>query len=169
MADISTLLILLLDQPPCPNVIRIVGRWCSTSCTWTKETLDFVPYYLIAVLCISLFFRTSPGLFISSSRHFPSPSTSTTTAAASRALDLSIPACSQNHIPTRAPGALSNPSHRYNSDRVEIYCATVFWRCLTYYSIFRKPATSLDAAPEVCFHFPYVALRGSCSVSPLFT
>ena len=33
-------LIFLIDRPPCTNRMRILGRWCSTPCTDSKETLD---------------------------------------------------------------------------------------------------------------------------------
>ena len=60
-------------------------------------------------------------------RHSSSPSPSAVAATSSRTPTRSIPTCSHHCIPTRSPGALSDPSHRYNSDHVAIYCATVFW------------------------------------------
>ena len=39
---ILLLLIILLGRPPCPYVMRIVGLWCSTPYTESKETLDSV-------------------------------------------------------------------------------------------------------------------------------
>ena len=35
---------LLLGRPPCSNGMQVVGRWCFTPCTETKDTLDSVPY-----------------------------------------------------------------------------------------------------------------------------
>ena len=90
---------------------------------------------------------------------------STTSAAASRASARSITSCFHHRIPTRAPGVLSDPSHRSNSDRVEIYCTTVFWRRLTYYSIVKNPTASLAAAVELYLHVPYIFLRRICPVS----
>ena len=88
--------------------------------------------------CNFLFCYPSPGVFLSSPHHSSPPSSSATAAAASRAPARSILACSHYRIPTHAPGSLSEPSHRSNSDRVAIYCATVFWRRLTYSSIIKK-------------------------------
>ena len=71
-----------------------------------------------------------------------SPSSPSTAAAGdSRAPSRSISFCYHHRIPTRAPGALSDPSHRSNRDCVEIYCATVFCRRLMYSSIAKNPAS----------------------------
>ena len=78
-------------------------------------------------------------------------------------------ACSHHCIPNRAPGSLSDSSHRSNSDHVEIYCATVLWRRLTYYSIIKKPAASLAATVEVYYHTPSFVLHRSCPASHLTT
>ena len=59
--------------------------------------------------------------------HSSPPSASTIAAAASRAPSRSIPTCSHQCIPARAPGALSCHSCRSNSYRVAMYCATVFY------------------------------------------
>ena len=40
------LLIILLDRSPCPEGVRILGRWCSIPCTEAQETLDSVPIWL---------------------------------------------------------------------------------------------------------------------------
>ena len=77
--------------------------------------------------------------------------------------------CPHHRIQTRTPGSLSNPSHRFNSDRVAIYCATLFWRRLKYFSIVKNPAVSFAAATEVYLHVPSVFIGGSCSVSRLAT
>ena len=51
---IPGLLILLLDWHPCLDVMRIAGRWCSTTCTEDTETLEYTPelvidrYFIIA-------------------------------------------------------------------------------------------------------------------------
>ena len=47
-SDISHL---LLDRCPCPNGMRIVGRWCHTLCKEAKETLESVPIWFIVLLC----------------------------------------------------------------------------------------------------------------------
>ena len=59
---------------------------------------------------------------------------------ASRAPARSITTCSHHRNPTCAPGALSNPSHSSNSDRVAMYCATIFWRRLMCSSTTKTPA-----------------------------
>ena len=33
------IILLLLDRPPCPDGMRIIGRWCFTPCEEAKETL----------------------------------------------------------------------------------------------------------------------------------
>ena len=66
-----------------------------------------------------------------------------------------------------APGALYDPSHRSNSDRVVIYCATVFWRRLMYYSIVKKPAASIAITAEVYLHILSVVLHMIFPVSRL--
>ena len=116
-----------------------------------------------------LFCCPSTGVFLSSPRHSSPPSSSATSASASRAFARSITACSHHRIPNRSLGALSDSSHRSNSYRVAIYCATVLWRRLTYSSIIKKPAASLAAAAEVYLHVPPVVLRGSCPISRLAT
>ena len=110
-----------------------------------------------------------PGVFLSSPYQSSPPSTSANAPAASCAPTRSITACSHHNIPTRAPGSLSDPSHMSNNYRVEIYCATVLWRHLTYYSIAKKPAASLDIAVKLYFHVLSVILRMSCPVSRLAT
>ena len=65
-------------------------------------------------------------------------------------------ACSCHQIPIRDPGSLSDPSHRYSSDRVAMYCATVFCRSLMYCSIIWNPASSLAVAAKVFSHLPSV-------------
>ena len=75
---------------------------------------------------------------------FP-PSSSITGDAASCVPSGSIPSCHHHRIPTCSPGALYDPSHRSNSDCVLMYCATVFWRRLTYSSIVKNPTSSLAA------------------------
>ena len=96
-------------------------------------------------------------------------SPSAAAATASRAFARSSPACSHHLIPTRAPGAISDPSHRSNSDRVVMYYATVFCRRLIYSSIVKNPASSLAAVAEVYLHLPSGVLRGSRPVSRLST
>ena len=67
------------------------------------------------------------------------------------------------------PGALSNPSHRYNSDCVAMYCATMFGCRLMYSSIIKNPASSRAVAAEVYVHLPYGVLRGRRPVRCLAT
>ena len=81
--------------------------------------------------------------------HSSTPSPSTVAAAASRAPARSIPTCSHHRISTCAPIALSNPSHRSSSERVAIYCATVFCCRLIYSYIVNNPASSISAAAKV--------------------
>ena len=37
------IILVLIYIPPCPGGICIVGRWCSTPCKESKDTLDYVP------------------------------------------------------------------------------------------------------------------------------
>ena len=79
------------------------------------------------------------------------------------------PPCSHQGIPTRATGALSNPSQRSNSDCVVSYRDTMFWIRLMYSSIVKNPAYSRAIAAEVYVHFPPSVLRRSRPVSCLDT
>ena len=54
-------------------------------------------------------------------RHYSPLSFSAAAAAASLALSILMPTYSHHCIPTRAPSALSDPSHRSSINRVEIY------------------------------------------------
>ena len=72
---------------------------------------------------------------------------------------------SHHRIPTCAPGFLSDSSHRYISDRVVMYCATVFCRCLMYYSIIWNPASSFAVSAKVYYHFLSVFCCRICLVS----
>ena len=76
--------------------------------------------YLLRFLC-----PKSPPLI--PLRHSSTPPFSATVASLIPAI--LITTCSHHHIPTRAPGALSDPLHWSNSDCVAIYWATIFWRC----------------------------------------
>ena len=81
--SIYSSLIVLLELYPCPNDMRILGRWCSITCTDAKETLDSVPIWLITLRfncyrCpIPGVFRFNPPLYSSRT----SPSASAFTAA----------------------------------------------------------------------------------------
>ena len=97
------------------------------------------------------------------------PSAAATTAAATRDPTRSILSCSHHCTPTHPPGAISDPSHRSNSDRVEMYCATMFYRHLIYSSIVKKTDSSLAAASEVYLHLPYCVLLRRCPVIRLVT
>ena len=77
-------------------------------------------YYVLATFVLSRDSSFTPFLISSPSYPFVAA------AAASRFPSRSIPDCSHHCIPTRAPSALSDPSHRSNSDCVAIYCATMF-------------------------------------------
>ena len=46
------IILILIERSMCPNGVRIVGQWCSTSCTEVKETLYSVPIWLITLCCI---------------------------------------------------------------------------------------------------------------------
>ena len=86
-------------------------------------------------------------------RHYYPPSLSAAAAAASLSPAKLSPACSHRCIYTRIPGALSEPSHSSNSDRVAMYYATMFCRRRMYSSIVKNPASSLAVSVEVCVHF----------------
>ena len=94
---------------------------------------------------------------------------SSAAAAASIAPTRLMTACSYNHIPTRTPGALSEPSHRSSSDRVAMYCANVFCRRRMYSSIVWNPASSLAIAAEVYVHPPSGFCRGICPARRIAT
>ena len=85
-------------------------------------------------------------------------------AANSRDPAMSTPTCSHHCIPNHAPRDLSDPSHRSNSDRVAMYCATVFCRRLIYSSIVNNTASSLDATVEVYLHLLSGVFRRSRTV-----
>ena len=90
------------------EVMRIVGWCCSTSCTESKETLDYVPIWFSLLLCIRCWYSISRGLpFYPLPPHIYSsiPSSWASIAAASVYLvpARSIPACFHYHIPNRAP------------------------------------------------------------------
>ena len=87
----------------------------------------------------TLTFALSRESLFTSLRHSSPPSPSAVAAAAYRAPSRSITTSSHHRIPTRAPGALYDPSHRSNSDCVAMYCATVFFRRLMYSSIVKNP------------------------------
>ena len=148
------LLLILLERALFPNGVRIVGKWCSTPCTEANETLDYVPILLVTLRCT--FYRCpSPGVF----RFIPllyssSPSLSPYVSVASVfcAPDISRPACSHHCIPIRAPWVLSVASQRSRSDRVTMYCATVFCLCRMYVS---NPASALDASSKTLRWKPY--------------
>ena len=106
---------------------------------------------------------------ITSLHHSSPPYPSAVAAAASSKTVRSIPTCSIHCIPTCVLGALSNPSHRYNSDRVAMYCATVFWRRLIYSSTIKTPDSSRAIASKVYFHIPFVVIHRSRPVSRLAT
>ena len=63
------LIIILIDRPPCPEGVHILGRWCSTPCIVAKETLDSVPIWLSCFFLSVAVFPAS-GVFC----HNPPPS-----------------------------------------------------------------------------------------------
>ena len=92
----------------CIEGVLIVGWWCSTPCTNSKETLDSVPIWFSLLLCIRFWSSISRGLpFYPLPPHIYSsiPSSWASIAAASVYLvpARSIPACFHYHIPNRAP------------------------------------------------------------------
>ena len=101
--------------------------------------------------------------------HSPPPFFSVSAAAAYLATAILMPAYSHHLIPTCASGALSNLSNRSISDRVPMYCATVFFRRQLYSSVVWNPTSSLAVTADVYFHFPSGFLRGSRPVSRLAT
>ena len=56
-------LLILITRPPCPDGMRIAGRWCSTPCTEAKETLDYVPK-LVKFADFTLFRYSILGVFL---------------------------------------------------------------------------------------------------------
>ena len=102
-------------------------------------------------------------------RHYSTPSLSVDATDASLSPTRLLPACYHHCIPTCAPGALSNSSHRSNSDCVVIYCATVFWRRQMYSSIVKNPASSLAIVAKFYVHFLPGVLGGIRSVNCITT
>ena len=76
---------------------------------------------------------------------------------------------SHHCIPTYTPLALFDPSHRYNSDHVSMYCETVFCCFLIYSSMDKNLVSSLAVDAEVYLHLPSGVLSGSCHASRLAT
>ena len=122
----------------------------------------------ISLRC-TLTFSPPQDSYFTSLRHSSLPSPSSVAAAASRAPAKSIITCSRHHIPTRAPGALSGPSHISKSDRVAMYCATVFCHRLIYPPIVKNIASSLAATDKVYLHVLASVLRSSRLISRLYT
>ena len=142
-------LIILFERPPCPDGMRIVGRWCSTFFTEAKDTWYSVPE-LVMYFRFLLFTVATPWESSFTSLHHSSLlSPSVATSAASRAPARSIPTCFHHRITTLAHGALSNPFHRSNSDSVAMYFATVICCSLMYSYIIKNPAFSIAVASEV--------------------
>ena len=101
--------------------------------------------------------------------HSSHPSLSANSSVASLApYKLSL-TCSHHCILTRAPGALSDSSHRSNSDCVAMYCATVLWCHRMYSYIVKNSASYLAVAAKVYVHFPSGDLRRSRLVNRLTT
>ena len=49
---VQKLLLLPIDCHPCPNVMHIVGWWCSTPYIESKETLDSIPLLVKFATCV---------------------------------------------------------------------------------------------------------------------
>ena len=81
----------------------------------------------------------------------------------------SITTCYHHRIHNRAPGALSDPSYRSNSDNIAMYSATVFYCRLIYSSIVNNPVSYLAASSKVYLHLLSGVLRGSRPVRLLDT
>ena len=56
------LLVLIIDRSPCPDGVHIVGRWCSKTCTESKETIYYVHIWLVTICC-TIYCFPSPGVF----------------------------------------------------------------------------------------------------------
>ena len=98
-------------------------------------------------------------------RHSSTPSHSAIATAPSRALARSIPTCPHHCIPTRDPGALSDPSYRSTSVCINMYCVTVFFRRPICSSIIKNTNSSRATASEFYLHLPSGVLRGSRPIS----
>ena len=97
-------LLLLLGRPICPDIILIVGRWCSTPCIEDKETLDSVPKLVIYRYLYSYVLSTPRGLF-----YFPLSLSSSVATAPYCSTARPITTCSRHRIPNQSPAALSDP------------------------------------------------------------
>ena len=133
-----------------------------------RDTILF-PLISYIFLCCTLDFSPPQESSFTFLHYSSPPSPSSVAADSSHAPARSIPTCSHHRIPTCAPGALSGHSNRSNSNRVTIYCATVFCRRMIYSSIVKNPAPSLAAADEVYLHLLSGVLRGSRPVSHIAT
>ena len=102
-----------------------VSQWHAHSRTVVFHTLQrvqrdmrlwpLISYRLIH--CTLTFALPRESSFTSLRHSYPLPP-SAVASAASCAPARSIPVCSHHRIPNRAPGALSEPSHRFTIDRV---------------------------------------------------
>ena len=84
-----------------------------------------------------------------------SPSTPAYSAvvAVSLAPDISMPAFYHQCIPTRFPCFLTIASHMSRSDRVAIYCTTIFCLLWMYIYIISNPASTISASAEEYSYF----------------
>ena len=143
--------LLLLEQSLCPDGMSIVGLWCYKTFTEAKETQDYVPQ-LVQFAFRTIFCCSFPRVLVYVPSITPLPCTFPLPLPPPPLPFppfIFMPACSHHFIPTCAHGALSNPSHRYTSERVAMYCKTVFCRRQMYSSIVWNPASFLAAAVEV--------------------
>ena len=58
------ILLILLDQPPCPYGMQIVGGWCYTPYTESKETIYSIPYLVNYDTLYFFFCCLCPGVFL---------------------------------------------------------------------------------------------------------
>ena len=139
-----------------------------TLCIGQRDTILCLLIIYRLLRCTLIFSLPQDSSF-TSLRHYSPLFPSAVAAAASRAPVRSIPTCYHHHIPNRSPGALSDPSHRSNSDRLAMCYATLFCCRLIYSSIVKNPASSLATAAEMYFHLPHSVLRGIRTVIRLVT
>ena len=95
----------------------------------------------------------------------PSYSAFAAAAIISFAPAISMLYCYHHHTHTRPPCFLSVASQRFRSDRVAMYCDTVFYLCQMYASIVSIPTLALAASVEVYSHLPSACRCGSRPVN----
>ena len=134
-----------------------------------QRDIRLCPLISYRLLCCNLTFAPPRESSSTSLSHSSPPSPSAVDAAVSCTPARSIHTCSHQRIHTHSSGALSGPSHRSNSDRLAMYCVTVFYRQLIYYSILKNPASLLAATAKVYLHLSFSVLHGRRPTSCLTT